>query len=74
MSEPSSKFVVKVYVVQKADRQGKLYGDVLAVKLTHEAAHAVAKANAPAKVTCVLADKTPYLNGPEHASHHPPRN
>lgn len=69
-----SKFSVKVYVVQQADRQGRLHGDVLAVKLTHAAAHQVARANAPAKVTCVLADKTDGLNGPEHVSHHPDCN
>ena len=71
MSETESKFTVKVYVVQKADRDGRLYGDVLAVKLTRQAAHEIAKAHAPAKVTCVIADKTPYLNGPEHLSNHP---
>jgi hypothetical protein len=70
----ASKFAVKVYVVQKADRQGRLHGDVLAVKLTHAAAHTVAKQNAPAKVTCVLADKTEFLNGPEHVSIHPQCN
>ena len=65
-----SKFQVKVYVVQKADRQGHLVGDVLAVKLTHGAAHQIARANAPAKVTCVMADKTDFLNGPEHVTNH----
>lgn len=67
----ASKFAVKVYVVQKADRMGRLHGDVLAVKLTHAAAHQIAKENAPAKVTCVMADKTEFLNGPEHVSIHP---
>lgn len=70
MSE-AGRYTVKVYVVQKADRTGRLYGDVLAVKLTYRDAREVARANAPAKVTCVLADKTPYLNGPEHVTHHP---
>ena len=70
----TSKFAVKVYVVQKADRQGRLHGDVLAVKLTHTAAHQIAKDHAPAKVTCVLADKTEVLNGPEHVSAHPSCN
>jgi len=69
-----SRYSVKVYVVQKADRMGRLVGDVLAVKLTHGAAHEIAKAHAPAKVTCVMADKTPFLNGPEHATIHPPCN
>lgn len=67
MSEAAG-YKVKVYVVQKADRQGRLQGEVLAVKLTHTAAHAIAKAHAPAKVTCVLADKSEYLNGPEHVT------
>jgi hypothetical protein len=66
-----SKFQIKVYVVQKADRNGRLVGDVLAVKLTRSAAHQVARDNAPAKVTCVMADKTAFLNGPEHVSNHP---
>ena len=66
----ASKFAVKVYVVQKADRQGRLHGDVLAVKLTHAAAHRIARDNAPAKVTCVLADKTGFPNGPEQVSPH----
>jgi hypothetical protein len=59
-----SKFVARVYVVQKADREGNLYGDVLAVKLTFEAAQALAVRYAPAKVTMVLADKTHLINGP----------
>lgn len=65
-----SKFAVKVYVVQQADRKGQLIGEVLAVKLTHGAAHQIAKQHAPAKVTCVFADKSSLLNGPEHASTH----
>jgi hypothetical protein len=74
MSGNGSKFKVKVYIVQKADRKGHLYGDILAAKLTFQAAHEIAKAHAPAKVTCILADKTPYLNGPEHVSNHPQCN
>ena len=62
-----SKYVCKVYVVQKADREGRLYGEVLAVKLTHAEAHRIAVARAPAKVTCVIADKTPELNGPDQS-------
>ena len=65
-----SAYVCKVYVVQKADRDGRLVGDVLAVKLTHQTAHAIAKANAPAKVTCVIADKSEFMNGPEHVTLH----
>lgn len=64
-----SGYMVKVYVVQQADKMGRLVGEVLAVKLTYAAAHAVAKANAPSKVTCVLADKTDFMNGPEHVLH-----
>src|SRR5690606_34731845 len=60
MSEPERKFTVKVYIVQKADRKGHLHGEVLAAKLTRQAAHEIAKANAPAKVTCITADKTPF--------------
>ncbi|MCA1775269.1 MAG: hypothetical protein LC676_06570 [Loktanella sp.] len=66
------RYTAKVYVVQKADRQGNLHGPVLAVKLTHADAHAVARAFAPARVTCVMADKTPDPNGPDSIPHHPP--
>ena len=66
----SGRYAVKVYVVQKADREGRLHGDVLAVKLTHAAAHKIAKEHAPAKVSCVMADKSPFLNGPEHTAIH----
>lgn len=59
-----SGYTCKVYVVQKADRAGRLYGEVIAVKLTWAEAHAIAKAFAPAKVACVVADKTPHPNGP----------
>lgn len=52
-------FKAKVYVVQWAS------GALLAVKLTHELAHGIAKAHAPAKVTCVIADKEPGLNVPD---------
>lgn len=56
--EDVSKFVVKTYVVQKYDRKGNP-GEVLDVKLTFAAAHALAKENAPAKVIPILADKVP---------------
>ncbi len=36
------RFTCKTYVVQKADRDGRL-GDVLAVKLTFDAAHRLAR-------------------------------
>lgn len=54
-------YKVKTYVVQKADRKGNL-GEVLAVKLTFESAHRIAKRCAPAKVTFVMADKTDEPN------------
>ncbi len=57
-------YVVKVYVVQQADAAGHLIGPILAAKLTYADAHQIAKIFAPAKVTCVLADKTPHPNGP----------
>jgi len=56
-----SSYQTKVYVVQKSDVEGNL-GRLLAVKLTHAAAHAVAKRHAPAKVHFVLADKSEQLN------------
>ena len=62
-----SSFTVKVYVVQQADRNGNLIGPVLAAKLTLKDAHAIAKQFAPAKVTCIIADKTPLPNGPDHS-------
>lgn len=54
-------YEVKCYVVQKANADGGL-GQVLAVKLTHAQAHAIAKAHAPARVHFVVADKTEALN------------
>ena len=54
-------YEVRVYVVQKADHEGRL-GDLLAVKLTYAAAHAIAKRKAPARVHVVTADKTDDLN------------
>lgn len=65
-----SQYVCKVYVVQQADRQGNLIGEVLAVKLTHRDAHAIARRFAPAKVTMVIADKTPEPNGPAYGADH----
>jgi hypothetical protein len=62
-----SEYTVKVYVVQKADRAGNL-GPVLAVKLTHAAAHALAKQHAPAKVIFAVADKTQDLNASDYIS------
>ena len=54
-------YQTKVYVVQAADTAGVL-GKVLAVKLNHSAAHAIAKKNAPARVHFVIADKSDTLN------------
>jgi hypothetical protein len=51
-------YVNKVYVVQRAN------DELIAVKLTHLAAHQIAKEHAPAKVTCVIADKTTLRNVP----------
>ena len=58
-----SGFVAKVYIVQKFDRSGTP-GEVIAVKLTFAAAHAVAKSHAPAKVIFGIADKTDAKNLP----------
>ena len=56
-----SSYQTKVYVVQKADPNGVL-GDVIAVKLTHGAAHAIAKQFAPCRVHFAIADKSDELN------------
>lgn len=58
-----SKFVTKVYIVQKYERGGRP-GEVIATKLTFGAAHAVAKNNAPARVIFSIADKTEEPNVP----------
>lgn len=58
-----SSFTAKVYIVQKFDRAGNP-GEVIAVKLTLAAAHAIAKAQAPAKVIFGIADKTGEVNIP----------
>ena len=47
--------------MQKFDREGNP-GELLAVKLTRGAAHAIAKRNAPATVHFVLADKSDCPN------------
>ena len=56
-----SGYQTKVYVVQKADHYG-VPGDVIAVKLTHGAAHAIAKQFAPCRVHFAIADKSDELN------------
>ena len=60
-----SNYTTKVYVVQKAD------GEVIAVKLTHGAAHAIAKRHAPARVHFAVANKADELNVERQASHPP---
>jgi hypothetical protein len=60
-------FDVKVYIVQKFDRDGNP-GEVLAVKLTHASAHMLAKAAAPAKVIFGVADKTLLPNVGSYSS------
>jgi hypothetical protein len=57
-------YSTKVYIVQGADAQGNLQGPIIAAKLTFADAHQIAKTFAPAKVTCVVADKSPRPNGP----------
>ena len=54
-------FETKVYVVQQFDREGR-EGPVIAVKLTRQAAHDLAKRYAPAKVIFGIADKDPHPN------------
>ena len=59
IGEPmSGGYTVKVYIAQSEA------GLVLAVKLTFAAAHAVAKAHAPARVLLYVADKDPSLSAP----------
>ncbi|QXN72635.1 hypothetical protein RCZAHN_26 [Rhodobacter phage RcZahn] len=57
-------YSTKVYIVQRGD------GTVIAAKLSFEAAHKMAKANAPAKVLFAVADKSTDLNVVGHASDH----
>jgi len=52
---------VKIYAVQKFDHDGSP-GEVIAVKLTHAAAHDIAKRFAPSKVIFAVADKDPTPN------------
>jgi hypothetical protein len=55
---------VKVYLVQKADDAGRLTGEILAAKLTRDLAQSIAKEHAPCRVELVVADKSPFINGP----------
>ena len=59
--EADVAFETKVYVVQKFDREDNP-GEVLAVKLTRQAAHQVALENAPAKLIFAVADKSSFPN------------
>ncbi len=63
-------FRIKVYIVQRATRDGILTGEVIAAKLTFTEAQSLAKAHAPAKVTMLFADKTPFANGVGQNGHH----
>jgi hypothetical protein len=54
---------IKVYAVQCARPDGTIEPAIVAVKLTHLAAHTVAKRLAPAKVISLVADKSDELNG-----------
>lgn len=61
-------WVAKVYVVQRADREGNLLPEVpVAIKLRFEDAFRIAGTLgvAPAKVTRITADKGLLLNGSE---------
>ncbi len=49
-------YSTKTYVVQRKS------GEVIAVKLRWEDAHAIAKREAPCRVIFAFADKTPDLN------------
>lgn len=60
-----SKFSTKVYITQKVDDQGRL-AEVLAARLTFEAAHTIAKAHAPCKVILMLANKALTLDETDH--------
>jgi hypothetical protein len=62
-------FETKTYVVQKYDREGHP-GNVLAVKLTWAAAHAIAKKQAPSKVIFAVADKDEMLNVVQNGAHY----
>lgn len=51
---------IKVFIVQRAD------GKVIGSKLRFSDAHALAKAQAPARVLFSIADKTPFENVTEY--------
>ena len=66
-------YSAKVYIVQRADKDGRL-GEVIAAKLTHTEAHRIAKNYAPAKVTLFFADKTDLPNAPGYPGDQALRN
>ena len=59
---------LKVYVVQQQREDGTLDPNILACKLRHADAHLIARAYAPARVTPLVADKTPEVNGSTNSS------
>lgn len=67
-----STFVTKTFVVQKFNHD-KTPGEVIGVKLTHAAAHQLAKDHAPAKVIGPIeADKSAAPNAPGYEPDQPP--
>lgn len=64
-----SNYTSKVYVVQKFDRDEQP-GAVIAVKLTWDAAHQIARRYAPAKVIFANADKDPTPNVAQNGAHY----
>jgi hypothetical protein len=59
---------VKVYVVQRAREDGSIDPEIVAAKLRHADAHAIAKRLAPARVVALVADKTAAMNGEAHST------
>ncbi len=54
---------LKVYLVQRARDDGTIDPEILAAKLTHAAAHEVARRYAPARIVSLVADKSLEENG-----------
>ena len=54
---------IKVYVVQRVLEDGSISADIVACKLRHIDAHQIAREFAPARVTPLVADKSPIANG-----------
>lgn len=61
-------YQTKTYVVQKMTRDGN-DGPVIAVKLTFQTAHDLAKTHAPARVVFAIADKSDDLNAVVYGNH-----